>query len=274
MRSRRRALWRLALLAALLPVLYVASAALYFPAVIWHRWHPPGETALMEIRAHQARAEDRAWDPRYQWVPLADISPHLVRAVLAAEDSGFYDHAGFDWEQIEEAWDASRRGEHLRGASTITQQTVKNLYLSPSRNILRKLREALLTAWMELILPKDRILELYLNIVELGPGIFGAEAASHTYFGRSAARLGREQAALLAATLPAPLARNPAAPTPALFRRQQMVLGRMARWFGDRPRVARQPAVRDSVTVLPSVPLDFPSDSGSAASPAPADSGG
>ncbi len=236
-----RTVLQILLLVALLPVLYVASAVVYAPAVVWHREVAPRSSALMEIRAAQAGAADEEVDLRYRWVPLDSISPHLMRAVLAAEDTRFYEHRGFDWEQIREAWEANRSGRPLRGASTITQQTVKNLYLSPSRNVLRKAREALLTAWMETWLPKDRILELYLNVVELGPGIFGAEAASRTYFGRSAASLTPEQAALLAATLPGPLLRNPGRPTAALHRRQRMILSRMSRWYAG-PSLAEQEA--------------------------------
>lgn len=233
---------KLLLLVALLPVLYVASAVIYFPAIVWHKYQAPGTSALMRIRLAEAVAEDQDLDLRYRWVPLDSISPHLMRAVLAAEDTRFYEHRGFDWEQIREAWEANRRsGRSLRGASTITQQTVKNLYLSPSRNVLRKAREAVLTAWMEAWLPKDRILALYLNVVELGPGLFGAEAASRTYFGRSAAGLTREQAALLAATLPGPLLRNPGAPTGALQRRQRMILSRMSRWY-EGPSLAEEEA--------------------------------
>ena len=265
---------RLALLAAFLPILWVGSAFLHFPAVIWHRTRPPGETALMEIRARESRARGAEWDPRYEWVPLSRISPHLQRAVVAAEDTRFHDHWGFDLEQIREAWEANRRGEELRGASTITQQTVKNLYLSPSRNVLRKAREVPLALWMELWLPKDRILELYLNVVELGPGVFGAEAAARTYFGRSAAALTREQAALLAATLPAPLIRNPGAPSPRLWRRQRRILSRMERWYGDQPRLvrkARAPAEPGPVTV-PAEPIDLPDPDPDALEAAPADS--
>lgn len=263
-----RRVLRILLLLALVPVLYVASAALYFPAVVWHRFHPPRETALMELRERQAAAEGRPWSPRYQWVPLGSIAPDLARAVLAAEDTRFYDHRGFDLEQIRRAWRDRGRGRTLRGASTITQQTVKNLYLSPSRNVLRKLREALLTVWMEVWLPKDRILELYLNVVELGPGVFGAEAAARTYFDRSAARLTCEQAALLAATLPAPLARNPGAPTPGLRRRQRLVLGRMNRWFGgDRSPAAPveagdRPVERPAPDRRSAEPLELPADQG------------
>jgi monofunctional biosynthetic peptidoglycan transglycosylase len=238
-----RAIGRLILLLVLIPVVYVASAVVYFPAVVWHRFVPPQSSELMEIRARAAQIEGRSFDLHYDWVPLDRISPHLLRGVLAAEDTRFYEHRGFDVEQIRKAWELNkRRGNRpMRGASTITQQTVKNLYLSPSRNMLRKAREALLTAWMELWLPKDRILELYLNVIELGPGIFGAEAASSAYFDGSARELSRDQAALLAATLPAPLARNPDRPTRALRRRQRMILSRMGRWY-EGPSLAAEEA--------------------------------
>lgn len=259
-----RTFLELVALVALVPVLYVASAAIYFPAIVWHRYEAPGSSELMRIRSAEAAARDEDLHLRYRWVPLDSISPHLTRAVLAAEDTRFYEHRGFDWEQIREAWEANRRsGRALRGASTITQQTVKNLYLSPSRNVLRKAREAVLTAWMEAWLPKDRILALYLNVVELGPGIFGAETASRVYFGRSASGLTREQAALLAATLPGPLLRNPGAPSAALHRRQRMILARMSRWY-EGPSLAQEEAtgevdLDDPATAerLDSAPIDL-----------------
>ncbi len=239
--------------------LLAASILMYFPVVVWHRFQAPEATSVMHYRAAQAEAAGEAWRLRYAWVPLERISPHLEAAVLAGEDSRFYQHRGFDMEQIRAAWERRERGGRLRGASTITQQTVKNLYLTPRRSFLRKIREAVLTAWMELWLPKRRILELYLNIVELGPGIFGAEAAARAYFDRPAARLSPSQAALLAATLPAPLVRNPARPTPGLGRLQGLVLSRMERWYGRREPPPPRPERR------PSVPLELPSD------PAPED---
>jgi monofunctional biosynthetic peptidoglycan transglycosylase len=223
---------RILLLLLLLPVGLVLVAAVHFPVVVWHRWYEPRATALMKIRESETEGENREWKRQYRWVPLSRVSPHFQRAVVVAEDTRFFEHRGFDLDQLREAWSTSRRrGTAMRGASTITQQTIKNLYLSPSRSVIRKLREALLTAWMELWLPKSRILELYLNVVELGPGVFGAEAAARVYYGRSAADLTAEQAAMLAATLPAPLRRNPGAPTPGLHRRQRMILDRMQRWY-------------------------------------------
>jgi monofunctional biosynthetic peptidoglycan transglycosylase len=233
--------------------LAVASVVMWFPVVVWHRFRPPQATALMHVRADEAAARGETWEPRYRWIPLDRISPSLEAAVLAAEDTRFYEHHGFDLEQIRSAMEARERGGRLRGASTISQQTVKNLYLSPRRDLLRKVREAVLTGWMELWLPKRRILEIYLNVVELGPGVFGAEAASRLYFDRPAARLTPSQAALLAATLTAPLDRNPARPTPGLRSRQRLVLARMDRWFGmgkggEEPQEppVRQPDIRPS----------------------------
>jgi len=233
--------------------LAVASVVMWFPVVIWHRFRAPQATALMHVRADEAAGRGERWAPRYRWVPLERISPNLEAAVLAAEDTRFYEHHGFDFEQIRSAIEARESGDRLRGASTISQQTVKNLYLSPRRDLFRKVREAALTGWIELWLPKRRILEIYLNVVELGPGVFGAEAASRLYFDRPAAGLTPSQAALLAATLTAPLDRNPATPTPGLRRRQRLVLARMDRWFGtgrggEEPARAavRRPEVRSS----------------------------
>ncbi|MGH7563434.1 MAG: monofunctional biosynthetic peptidoglycan transglycosylase [Gemmatimonadota bacterium] len=238
--------------------LVAASILMYFPAVLWHRYRAPESTSVMHYRAAEARAAGETWEPSYRWVPIEEISPNLEAAVLAGEDSRFYEHHGFDMQQIQAAWDRHERGGRLRGASTITQQTVKNLYLTPRRSFLRKLREAVLTAWMELWLPKRRILELYLNIVELGRGVFGAEAAARTYFDRPAAALTPSQAALLAATLPAPLVRNPARPTSGLRRLQGMILGRMERWYGRRGRPGEAPEARPGEPERrPSEPLDL-----------------
>ncbi|HET9581732.1 MAG TPA: monofunctional biosynthetic peptidoglycan transglycosylase [Gemmatimonadota bacterium] len=282
---RRILRWALFVLLASV-ALAVASVGMWLPVVVWHRFHPPRATALMHVRADEAAARGHEWTPRYEWVPLDRISANLEAAVLAAEDTRFYRHHGFDLEQIRSAIEARERGDRLRGASTITQQTVKNLYLSPRRDLLRKAREAALTVWMELWLPKRRILELYLNVVELGPGVFGAEAASRVYFSRPAARLTPSQAALLAATLPAPLDRNPGAPTSGLRRRQSLVLARMNRWFGTgrgggepAPGPARRPELRPSDPLeLPTAPVDSapetrptPMDSVPALAPTPAE---
>ena len=162
------------------------------------------------------------------WVPLSRISRELQRAVIVAEDATFYHHHGFDWEGMRGAatrnWD---RGELRRGGSTITQQLAKNLYLTPEKNLLRKIHEAAITRALEERLTKKRILELYLNVVEWGKGVYGAEAASQHHFGKSAQDLGPEEAALLAAILPSPRRYDPLRVTPYLVRRQQQILSRM-----------------------------------------------
>lgn len=252
---------RLLLLALLSPVLFVTSAVAWFPAVAWHAVVPPTASGLMAYRVAEAAATGARLRPRHEWVQIESMPVSLLRSILVAEDTRFYEHHGFDVEQIRKAWRSNRRGGALRGASTITQQTAKNLYLSPSRNVLRKGREALLAAWMELCQSKDRILESYLNVVELGPGIFGVGAASGVYFDHAPADLSREQSALLAATLPAPLLRNPGAPSAALRGRQRMILSRMGRWY-EGPSLAEEEATFDSVpdeapVVIPAEPLEL-----------------
>lgn len=164
---------------------------------------PPPVTPLMLIRAVEGHGLTK------DWVPLSEISPHLQRAVIAAEDGKFCTHGGFDWEAVDTAMQRMRRGGSLHGASTISMQTAKNLFLWPQRTFFRKGAEAYITVWLETLLGKKRILELYLNVIEFGPGIYGAEAAAQHYFGVSAKDLTRTQSAQLAAVLPAPLTRRP-----------------------------------------------------------------
>jgi monofunctional biosynthetic peptidoglycan transglycosylase len=252
----------LLLLAFLSPFLYVVSAAAWFPAICWHGVVPPRASGLIGYRVAEAAAAGIELRPRHEWYPIAEMPVALFRAVLVAEDTRFYEHEGFDFEQIREAWRANRSGRRLRGASTISQQTAKNIYLDPSRNFLRKGREALLTGWLELWLPKDRILEMYLNVVELGPGIFGVRAASEAYFERVPGELTREQSALLAATLPAPLVRNPAASSVALRGRQRMILGRMGRWYegpslAEEERAAQVEDPAEAPEQIPAEPIEF-----------------
>ena len=212
----------------------------------------------MGYRVAEAAAQGRALRLRHEWYPIVEMPETLFRAVMVAEDTRFYEHEGFDFEQIREAWRSNRSGKRLRGASTISQQTAKNVYLDPSRNFLRKGREAILTGWLELWLTKDRILEMYLNVVELGPGIFGAAAASEAYFERSPGNLTREQSALLAATLPAPLVRNPGAPSGSLRGRQRMILSRMGRWY-EGPSLAEEETVLEEEASA-EIPERFPSE--------------
>jgi monofunctional biosynthetic peptidoglycan transglycosylase len=185
----------------------------------------PASTAMMDQRASEARSKGEEVKHVQTWVPYDRISRSLIRAVLAGEDSRFFDHAGFDWEEmrkaIEEDWN---RGEFKRGASTISQQLAKNLFLSTSKNPLRKLHEALITKEMEWILGKRRILEIYLNVIEWGDGIYGAEAAARTYFNTSAAALNADQAAFLSAIIPSPNgAFNPATHRRRVERRKHLI---------------------------------------------------
>ncbi|MGO9405199.1 MAG: monofunctional biosynthetic peptidoglycan transglycosylase [Terriglobales bacterium] len=173
------------------------------------RWIDPPTTAVHIERRWQAWIHHRPYRKRYKFLPLSQISPDLQHAVIAAEDARFYQHHGFDWHEIEIAAEEDLEGDRTRGASTITQQVVKNLFFGTGRSILRKGAEASLVPVAEFVLGKHRILEIYLNVVEWGPGIYGAEPACR-YYDQSAARnIGREQAARLAAILPAPLKRRP-----------------------------------------------------------------
>ena len=187
-------------------VLLWSLAALILVAA---RWIDPPTTAVHIQRHMQAWIHDTPYRERYEFVPLSQISPELQHAVIAAEDANFYQHHGFDWHQMEIAAQDDLEGERTRGASTITQQLVKNLFFGTGRSFLRKGAEASLVPVAELVLGKRRILELYLNLVEWGPGIYGAEAASRYHYGTSARNIGRQQAARLAAILPAPLKRRP-----------------------------------------------------------------
>jgi monofunctional biosynthetic peptidoglycan transglycosylase len=188
----------------------------------------PTSTAFMELREREAAAAGRPVRRVQRWVPYSRISINLRRAVLAAEDSAFFEHEGIDIAEIKKSIQTSiEKGESLRGASTITQQLAKNLYLSPSRDPLRKVRELMITWRLEAALPKARILEIYLNVIEWGDLVWGAEAAARTYFGVPASALSREQAALLAGAIINPRVYSPANPRGRLLRRQQIILARM-----------------------------------------------
>ena len=174
------------------------------------RWIDPPTTAVQTQRRLQAWIHQTPYRKRYEFVSLGQISPNLQHAVVAAEDARFYQHHGFDWHEIQIAADDDWEGGRVRGASTITQQLVKNLFFGTGRSILRKGAEFTLVPLAELFLGKQRILEIYLNVVEWGPGIYGADAACHDYDGTAARNTDRQQAARLAAILPAPLKRRPA----------------------------------------------------------------
>jgi monofunctional biosynthetic peptidoglycan transglycosylase len=188
----------------------------------------PPTTAFIELRADEARRLGRPPRRVQRWVSYNHISPDLKRAVLVAEDDAFWQHEGVDFEQMQESFETDwARGRFLRGGSTITQQLAKNLYLSPSKNPLRKLRELVIARRLEAELKKARIFELYLNVIEWGDGIYGVEAAARTYFGTSASELGPSESALLAAAIVNPRVLNPGRPSARLLRRQQLILRRM-----------------------------------------------
>jgi monofunctional biosynthetic peptidoglycan transglycosylase len=251
-------------IAGVAATLFAAVAFMYLtlPDVRVLAHSNPSTTAFMELRAREGQREGHPVRRRYQWVPYRQISPNLKRAVLVAEDGAFWEHDGIDLEQIKESIEtAIEKGDAPRGASTITQQLAKNLYLSPSRNPLRKFEELIITRRLEATLPKARILELYLNVVEWGEGVWGAEAAARHYFGVSASALSPQQAALLAGALINPVRYSPGHPPKRLLRRQQVILSRMATvdppsagMEAAQPRRAAWPAEDEPLAEVPPAP--------------------
>lgn len=233
-KRRNAARWIAALL--LLGIAVALSSWATWPDVAALARRDPGSTAFIE--RFRQRQRDRGASDRVEWrpVPLARIAPSLRLAVVVAEDIDFFSHHGIATAEMKKAFaDAWEDKEMPRGASTLTQQLAKNLWLSPSRNPWRKVKEALLTWDLEHHLGKRRILELYLNVVELGPGVYGAEAASRHWFGKGAAALTAREAAQLAASLPKPSSWHPGSPSKAYQRRVEIVLGRMEKaggWVG------------------------------------------
>ncbi len=222
---------RVFLALVILLVAWVAYEFLTFPNVARLKTEHPRTTAFMELRRKQLRREGKDDTLLYRWVPYGQISPFLRRAALVAEDNAFYDHAGVDVEAMKDAlrrdW---KRKKVTHGGSTITQQLAKNLYLSPTRNPIRKIKEYFIARSLEDHLSKKRILELYLNVVEFGEGVYGADAAARYYFKVPASALSVQQAALLAGSLPNPRVMNPAHPNKRLRSRQRMIVSRMRRW--------------------------------------------
>jgi monofunctional glycosyltransferase len=210
---------------------WLAWEVLSFPNVAALAKAPPKTTAFMEQRKARLRSEGKSDALQWRWVSYGKIAPSLRRSVLVAEDSSFYEHEGVDVEGMKEAMEKNwKRRKVTSGGSTITQQLAKNLYLSPSRNPVRKLREYFIARSLEKHLTKKRILEIYLNVVEMGERVYGAEAAARHYFGKSAAALAPSEAALLAGCLPNPRVMNPGSPNRRLRARQRMILSRMKRW--------------------------------------------
>jgi monofunctional glycosyltransferase len=194
------------ILIAILPLLYF----ILVPDVSRLKKENPPKTALMEFREKQSKEKGKRFRINQIWVPLSKISPYLSKAVLIAEDDKFWSHEGFDYEAIEKAIEKDIKMKRFKfGGSTISQQLARNLYLSSEKSLLRKIREAIITWRMERVLSKRRILELYLNVVEWGDGIFGVEAASRHYYGKSSSELTPQEAARLAVVLPNPRKYNP-----------------------------------------------------------------
>jgi monofunctional biosynthetic peptidoglycan transglycosylase len=220
----------------------------------------PVSTAFMDLRAREAVAQGKKPRRLQTWVSYSRISPELRRAVLVAEDAAFFEHDGVDYDELQKSIEANwESGEFLRGASTITQQLAKNLYLSPSKNPLRKLRELVIARRLEAELPKLRILEIYLNVIEWGDGIYGIEAAARNYFGSSAASLDATRSALLAGAIINPRVLTPAKPTPRLLRRQQIILRRMHVGSRARPERVTTPAAPRTAPAQPPSPEAFDS---------------
>lgn len=189
----------------------------------------PARTALMQQRIEEATSSEKKFSIDQRWVPLSKISRHLINAVIVAEDGTFFEHEGIDWYEVEESLKKNlEKGKAARGGSTISQQLAKNLYLSTSKDPIRKFKEVVITLRMERILSKRRILEIYLNVIEWGNGIFGAEAAARRYFGKSASELTREEAARMAAVIPSPRKHTPNDVSRYVQRRSSIILTRMA----------------------------------------------
>jgi monofunctional biosynthetic peptidoglycan transglycosylase len=217
--------WRLVLLVVTLAVLLQLWFALHI--AYWVK-NNPSSTAFMRARLEILRAANPKAQLKHQWTPYSRISPNLKRALIAAEDAKFLEHRGFDWEGIKVAWERNRReGKSVAGGSTITQQLAKNLFFSGQRTWWRKGQEAVVTVMLEAMMSKQRILEIYLNVIEWGDGVFGAEAAARHHYGGTAAGLSAEQAARLAAMVPSPRRYGPGANTAYLRQRTSIIFARL-----------------------------------------------
>ena len=222
-------LWRWSWRVFLLALIALAAIQFWFLVHVWY-WagNNPESTAFMRARLEILQQDNPKARLRQQWVPYQRISGHLKRAIVAAEDAKFVNHNGFDWDGIQKAYEKNlREGEIVAGGSTITQQLAKNLFFSGERTWWRKAQEAVVAVMIETVMSKRRILEIYLNVIEWGEGVFGAEAAARHHYGTTAAGLSPEQAARLAAVVPSPRRYGPASDTAYLQRRTQTLLARM-----------------------------------------------
>jgi len=222
-------IWRCVWYPALLALTALALVQFWFLIHIWY-WvdHDPGTTAFMHARLERLRDKNPRAVLQHQWVAYNRIAISLKRAIIAAEDAKFLDHDGFDWEGIQKAYEKNRKqGKIVSGGSTISQQLAKNLFLSGERTWWRKAQEAAITVMIETVMSKRRILEIYLNVIEWGNGVFGAEAAAHHHFEITAANLSAEQSAQLAAMVPSPRRYSRGSETPYLQKRKEIILSRM-----------------------------------------------
>ena len=199
-----------------------------FAHVLWWNWFNPSSSAFMDDRLQVLQEKNPQAELRHRWIEYEKISPHLKRALIVAEDANFLEHEGFDWEAIQRAYEKNlKKGRYAAGGSTISQQLAKNLFLSGRRSVMRKLEEAIITVMIETVMSKQRIFEIYLNIIEWGNGVFGAEAASRYYFRKSAVQLQPDEAARLAAMVPNPRFYDKNRNTPWLHKKTQLILTRM-----------------------------------------------
>jgi monofunctional glycosyltransferase len=215
--------------AALCALIALVLVQFWFVIHVWY-WvdHNPETTAFMHSRLERQLEKNPHAVLQHQWVPYARISLHLKRAIISAEDAKFLDHEGFDWDGIQKAYERNlQKGKIVAGGSTISQQLAKNLFLSGERTWWRKAQETAITVMIESIMSKRRILEIYLNVIEWGNGVFGAEAAARHHYGTTASNLTAEQSAQLAAMVPSPRRYKPGGETPYLRKRTEIILSRM-----------------------------------------------
>jgi monofunctional biosynthetic peptidoglycan transglycosylase len=250
--------WKTAFLLCAL-IIVCELLTLPFFGVYRLRTENPQQTALMRQRLREAEAEGKQIKIVQQWIPLSRVPKHAINAIIVAEDGTFFEHGGIDWFEVQESLEKNlEEGRAARGASTITQQLAKNLFLSTSKDPVRKLKEVLITLMMEQELTKDRILEIYLNIVEWGRGIFGIEAASRAYFGKPASGLTTDEAVRLAAVIPSPLRHQPNTDSRYVLRRKDIVLARMQARHWLATEAAAQPDSNTSPLVVPPEPEAVP----------------
>jgi monofunctional biosynthetic peptidoglycan transglycosylase len=228
--AKKRSLTKINIFLIMFTLSLIVLSSLFLPDVEKLKKANPGKTAFMNYREKEWKEKGKTFRIHQTWVPLSRISPYLLKAVLIAEDDKFWRHEGFDYEAIQKALEKDIKAKKLKfGGSTISQQLAKNLYLSPSRNPLRKAAEAVITWRMEKVLSKKRILEIYLNVAEWGEAVFGIEAASMRYFGKHASELAPEEAARLAAVLPNPRKYNPVGDQRYVVNRSNLIYSIMVR---------------------------------------------